>query len=171
LMFEHLEFPTAHFTRGPSGYFSTDENILKYISNSRHHAKEAAIYILELRTLRKLSSTYNKPLFGRIKNGRVFSHFNSTGTTTGRFSSSDPNMQNIPTVPFIKGNPESSIRNLFVPDKDKVFINADYSQIELRIMAELSQDPVMCKAYRENADIHQVTADHLRIPRSSAKQR
>ena len=112
--------------------------------------------ILDQRGIRKLLSTYINALPELInpKTGKIHTSFNQTITSTGRLSSSNPNLQNIP----IRDNEGREIRRAFVPDKDCIFFSADYSQIELRIMAHLSGDRHMIEAFREGSDIHAATA-------------
>jgi DNA polymerase-1 len=112
--------------------------------------------ILEYRELQKLKSTYVDalPLEVSPKTGRIHTSFNQTGAATGRLSSSDPNLQNIP----IRTARGEAIRRGFVPCPGAVFVVADYSQIELRIMAHLSGDPAFIEAFRQGGDIHRQTA-------------
>ena len=117
--------------------------------------------ILEYRTIAKLSSTYIKGFRGLIdkKTNKIHSTFNQTVTTTGRISSSDPNLQNIP----IREERGRKIRESFVAsDENHIFFSADYSQIELRIMAHLSQDQNMLEAFNKfSLDIHTATASKI----------
>jgi len=112
--------------------------------------------ILEYRTLSKLKSTYVDalPLLVRPDTHRVHTDFNQAGTSTGRLSSSNPNLQNIP----IRTAFSRQIRKAFVPEPGWLMVAADYSQIELRILAHLTQEPVLIEAYRGNEDVHTVTA-------------
>ena len=112
--------------------------------------------VLEYRQISKLKSTYVDALPALIhpKTGRVHTSFNQTGTTTGRLSSSDPNLQNIP----IRSELGRLIRAAFVPEEGNLFISADYSQVELRILAHLSEDKVLVEAFRAGEDIHDRTA-------------
>jgi DNA polymerase I len=115
--------------------------------------------IIEYREIAKLKSTYVDSLPDLIhpQTGRLHTSFSQTGTATGRLSSSDPNLQNIP----IRTELGREIRAAFVADKGKVLISADYSQIELRIMAHFSQDPVLVEAFRNGEDIHARTAQEV----------
>jgi len=112
--------------------------------------------ILEFRGLKKLLSTYIDALPQMInpKTGKIHTSFNQTVTSTGRLSSTDPNLQNIP----IRDAQGKEIRKAFIPDDQSVFLSADYSQIELRIMAHLSGDKYMTDAFRSGLDIHTATA-------------
>jgi DNA polymerase-1 len=129
---------------------------------------EIAERLMDYRQLSKLKNTYIDvlPTLINPKTGRIHTSFNQTITATGRLSSSNPNLQNIPA----KGEWGKRIRSAFIPDKkDWVILAADYSQIELRILAHLSGDPELIKAFQEDRDIHQATADELGISRESAK--
>ena len=112
--------------------------------------------ILEYRSIFKLKSTYADSLVNLVnpRTGRIHTSYNQAVAATGRLSSSDPNLQNIP----IRTPEGRKIRKAFVPDKDHVFIAADYSQIELRIMAHLSQDKRLLEAFDSGEDIHSITA-------------
>ena len=152
-----------------SGNWPTDEQTLSELSD-RSPIIDA---ILEYRGLRKLLSTYIEPLPSYISpvDGRVHTTFNQTLTSTGRLSSSNPNLQNIP----VRTEQGREIRKAFVPESaDAVMMSADYSQIELRIMAHLCADEHMCEAFREGTDVHAATAAKIfRIPVSevTAEQR
>ena len=135
-----------------TGQYSTTEEILEKL-RSRHPIVGK---ILDLRGIRKLLSTYINALPELInpRTGKIHTSFNQTVTATGRLSSSNPNLQNIP----IRDNEGREIRRAFVPDPGCLFFSADYSQIELRIMAHLSGDRHMIEAFREGSDIHAATA-------------
>ena len=114
--------------------------------------------ILEYRTLTKLNSTYATGLAAYIsEDGRIHGTFNQTITATGRISSTEPNLQNIP----IRTEMGSRIRDVFVPEEGYVFVDADYSQIELRVLASLSGDENLIGAYSHAVDIHAVTASQV----------
>lgn len=151
VLFEELAIaPKAKKTKG--GAWSTTEEILeKY--RSRHPLVEL---ILEIRGLKKLLSTYVDALPRLINpvTGKIHTTYNQTVTATGRISSTNPNLQNIP----IRTDDGREIRRAFVPEQGDLLMSADYSQIELRLMAHLSQDPSMLEAFREGADIHRATA-------------
>lgn len=131
---------------------STDVEVLE---NLRDLGFKVAELLLEHRKLSKLTQTYVDPLPKLVDiNSRIHSSFNQIGTATGRLSSSNPNLQNIP----IKSDEGLRIREGFVADKDKKLIGIDYSQIELRVLAEMTQDENLILAYRENKDLHEITA-------------
>jgi len=135
-----------------TGQYSTSENVLESLAGKHPIIDQ----ILEYRKLKKLLSTYIEALPALIspKTGKVHTSFNQTVTATGRLSSSSPNLQNIP----IRDEEGREIRKAFTADRDCVFFSADYSQIELRIMAHLSRDPNMVEAFNSGYDIHTATA-------------
>jgi DNA polymerase-1 len=150
------------FKKTKTGY-STDEESLRnmVIVNPGH--KELLEKIIEYRELTKLLSTYTSKLPEYIdKNtGRIHSEFDQTGTATGRFSSSNPNLQNIP----LKGKWGKKVRSAFVAETGKSFISIDYSQIELRFLAHFSKDPTLIKAFNDGLDIHKITGSKIfKIP-------
>ncbi|MFH0763517.1 MAG: DNA polymerase I [Candidatus Omnitrophota bacterium] len=150
ILFEKLKLPVIKKTK--TG-MSTDEEVLTKLA-SIHKLPKA---LLEYRELAKLKSTYvdTLPALVNPKTGRVHTNFNQTVTATGRLSSSDPNLQNIP----IKTEEGRKIRKAFIPSsKNNTLLSADYSQIELRILAHLSGDKQLAKAFKEGLDIHAYTA-------------
>ena len=148
VLFEDLKLPVIKKTK--SGY-STDVDTLEKLQ-SEHEIIEK---ILEYRTLAKLNSTYIEGLLPFINiDGRIHSCFHQTVTATGRLSSSDPNLQNIPTRIEIG----KKLRKVFKPKDGYVFIDSDYSQIELRVLAAVSKDETMIKGLKEGLDIHAHTA-------------
>ena len=151
ILFERLKIDEKA-KKTKTGQYSTTEEILEKL-RSRHPIVGK---ILDQRGIRKLLSTYINALPELInpKTGKIHTSFNQTVTATGRLSSSNPNLQNIP----IRDNEGREIRRAFVPDPGCLFFSADYSQIELRIMAHLSSDPHMIGAFREGSDIHAATA-------------
>ena len=153
IFFEKFEYPIIKKT--PGGQPSTDENVLQQLANDYDLPK----VLLEHRTLNKLKSTYTDKLPDQISNntGRVHTSFHQAVTTTGRLSSSDPNLQNIP----IRTEDGRRIRQAFEASKNKELISADYSQIELRIMAHLSEDKGLVAAFNNNEDIHSLTASEV----------
>lgn len=135
-----------------TGQYVTSEEVLESLKG-KHQIVEK---ILDYRGLKKLLSTYIDALPELInpKTGRIHTSFNQTVTATGRLSSSNPNLQNIP----VRDDDGKEIRKAFIPDDGCEFFSADYSQIELRIMAHLSEDKNMIEAFREEQDIHAATA-------------
>jgi DNA polymerase-1 len=132
--------------------YSTDTSVLEELAGE----DPVPAKILQQRTLSKLKSTYVDalPKLVNTKTGRLHTNFQQTGTATGRLSSKDPNLQNIP----IKEAEGRRIRGAFVPAKGKVFLSADYSQIELVVLAHLSGDPGLCEAFLAGTDVHKMTA-------------
>jgi DNA polymerase-1 len=161
ILFEKLKIPPLKRTKtGPS----TDSEVLEELSEKF----EIAGKLMEYRQLSKLMSTYIEvlPTLINPKTGRIHTSFNQTITATGRLSSSNPNLQNIP----IRGELGKLIRQAFTPQKPGfVILAADYSQIELRILAHLSEDQKLKEAFEKDEDIHQAVADELGISRSAAK--
>ena len=135
-----------------TGQFVTSEEVLQSLKGK----SEIVATILEHRGLKKLLGTYvdNLPTLINPRTGHIHTSFNQTITSTGRLSSSDPNLQNIP----VRGEDGKEIRKAFIPEDGCLFFSADYSQIELRIMAHLSSDKNMIEAFREGYDIHAATA-------------
>ena len=138
-----------------TGQFVTSEEVLQTLKG-KHEIVEK---ILAHRGLKKLLGTYvdTLPTLINPKTGHIHTSFNQTVTATGRLSSSDPNLQNIP----VRGEDGKEIRKAFVPEKGCFFFSADYSQIELRVMAHLSGDEQMIKAFKEGHDIHAATAARI----------
>ncbi len=150
VLFEKLGLPVLKKTKtGPS----TDADVLEQLAEQGHDVPRL---LLEYRELQKLKSTYVDVLPARVNRhtGRIHTSFNQTGAATGRLSSSDPNLQNIP----VRSPRGEAIRRGFVPGPGWRFIVADYSQIELRLMAHLSDDPAFLAAFRQGDDIHRQTA-------------
>ena len=138
-----------------TGQYVTSEEVLQQLRNKH----EIVADILEHRGIKKLIGTYIDALPKLInpRTGHIHTSFNQTVTATGRLSSSDPNLQNIP----IRGEDGKEIRKAFVPEPGCLFFSADYSQIELRVMAHLSQDPQMIEVFREGKDLHAATAANI----------
>jgi len=154
VLFDELALdPKAKKTK--SGQYSTGEEVLEKLKG-KHPIVEK---ILAHRALKKLLSTYIEALPKLInpRTGRIHTSFNQAVTATGRLSSSNPNLQNIP----VRGEDGREIRKAFVPAEGCIFLSADYSQIELRIMAHLSQDPHLIADFREGKDIHAATAARI----------
>ena len=135
-----------------TGQYVTSEEVLQQLRGKHPIVAD----ILDYRALKKLLGTYVDALPKLInpRTGHIHTSFNQTVTATGRLSSSDPNLQNIP----VRGEDGKEIRKCFIPEEGCEFFSADYSQIELRVMAHLSQDPNMMEAFREGYDIHAATA-------------
>ena len=151
VLFEHLGLPNGKKTK--TGY-STAADVLDKLAPDYPVVAE----ILEYRQLTKLKSTYADGLANYISSdGRIHGKFNQTITATGRISSTEPNLQNIP----VRMELGRLIRKVFVPREGCVFIDADYSQIELRILAHCSGDEQLIQAYREAQDIHRMTASQV----------
>jgi DNA polymerase-1 len=152
ILFDKLGLKPVRKTK--TGY-STDMEVLSELS-SEH---EIIGLILQYRQLSKLASTYIDalPRLVNPRTGRIHTSFNQAVAATGRLSSSDPNLQNIP----IRTELGRKIRSAFVPRTERVFLDADYSQIELRIMAHLSEDAALIQAFEEEADIHTRTAARI----------
>lgn len=155
ILFEKMQLTYKGMRRTSTGKYSTKEEVLHKLENEGH---EIAAKILEYRELQKLLSTYIDTFPDYIeKDGRIRANFSQTGTTTGRLSSNDPNLQNIP-VGSEKGR---KIREAFVAEKGNLLISFDYSQIELRIAAFLSGDEKLISAFKNGIDIHTAVASEV----------
>ncbi|MFO7964289.1 MAG: DNA polymerase I [Desulfobacterales bacterium] len=154
ILFDKLCLPIQKKTRKKTGY-STDVDVLTFLAD--HHDLPALV--LRHRTLTKLKSTYADALIDLIhpQTGRIHTSYNQTVTATGRLSSSNPNLQNIP----IRTEEGREIRSAFVPKKGWHMVSADYSQVELRILAHYSEDPILINAFLNNEDIHARTAAEI----------
>ncbi len=151
ILFVKLNLPGGRKTK--TGY-STAADILEKLAPDYEIVRD----ILEYRQLAKLKSTYADGLAACIaSDGRIHSHFNQTITATGRISSTEPNLQNIP----VRMELGRLIRKAFIPEEGYIFIDADYSQIELRLLAHMSEDEQLIEAYREGKDIHTITASQV----------
>lgn len=151
VLFEKMNLPGGKKTK--TGY-STSAEVLEKLRESH----EIIDKILEYRQVTKLKSTYADGMAAYIQaDGRIHSKFNQTITATGRISSTEPNLQNIP----IRMELGRRIRKVFIPRDGYVFLDADYSQIELRILAHLSRDEKLIQAYHTNEDIHRITASQV----------
>ncbi len=151
ILFEKLGLKNGKKTK--TGY-STSAEVLEKLKNAHPIIPK----ILEYRQLTKLNSTYAEGLAGYIRaDGRIHGKFHQTVTVTGRISSADPNLQNIPTrMPLGR-----EIRKVFIPEEESVFVDADYSQIELRVLAHMSGDAALIAAYQADEDIHAITASQV----------
>ncbi len=152
LLFEKLKLPAKKKTK--SGY-STDESVLETLAEKHPLPAE----VLNYRKLKKLKSTYVDALPALIKpeTGRVHTSFNQTITATGRLSSTDPNLQNIP----IQTETGREVRKAFTAGEGGLILSADYSQVELRLLAHLSEDPMLMDAFQKGDDIHTRTASEV----------
>lgn len=152
ILFEKLDLPVIKKTK--TGY-STNADVLEALIDKHDIINE----IINYRQITKLQSTYITGLIEVIDNdGKIHTSFNQTITVTGRLSSTDPNLQNIP----IKYPLGREIRKVFIPDNEEcVILSADYSQIELRVLAHISEDKQMIEAFRNNLDIHKITASEI----------
>ena len=148
ILFERLELPPSK--KNKTGY-STAAEVLDELSDKH----PIIALIQEYRFCSKLKSTYVDGLLPLIaEDGRIHPTFNQTLTTTGRISCSEPNLQNIP----VRTKLGRELRRAFIPEEGALFIDADYSQIELRVLAHLSSDKALCEAFNDNRDVHAITA-------------
>lgn len=151
ILFEKLGLPGAKKTK--TGY-STGADVLEKLKGDYPVVQD----ILDYRTYTKLKSTYADGLTGYIaEDGRIYGTFNQTITATGRISSTEPNLQNIP----MRLDVGREIRKAFIPEEGYIYVDADYSQIELRVMAHMSRDKILLKAYEQGLDIHASTASEV----------
>ncbi len=151
ILFEKLEIPTRKKTK--TGY-STNADVLEELADDYEIVRD----ILEYRTYAKLKSTYCDGLLSKISaDGRIHSSFNQTETRTGRISSTEPNLQNIP----VRTELGREMRKFFVAKEGCTFIDADYSQIELRVLCDIANDENMINAFNSGVDIHTVTASQV----------
>lgn len=148
VLFEKIKISSEGVAKTKTGLRSTDVGSLLTIKD-RHPIIN---FILKYRELFKIKSTYVEPLRELAdKNGRVHTTFVQTGTATGRLSSQNPNLQNIPPV----------VREVFIPEKGYTLASFDYSQVELRVLASVADDPKMIEAFKKNKDIHTLTASQI----------
>ena len=160
ILFHKLSLPASKKTKITKGY-STSMDILQELAPLHPLVQN----VLEYRQLAKLKSTYADalPLLIDPKTGRIHTSYNQTVTATGRLSSSDPNLQNIPA----RGELGKRFRQAFIPEKGNFLLSADYSQIELRVLAHLSEDPALIESFKKDRDIHEETANRVFGPASS----
>ncbi len=151
ILFDKLQLPATRKTKKTKGY-STNMSILQELSRIHPIAE----HTLEYRQLSKLKSGYadSLPLLLNPETGRIHTSYNQTVTATGRLSSSDPNLQNIP----VRGELGQRFRQAFIPEKGHLFLSADYSQIELRVLAHLSDDPALIETFLHDRDVHTETS-------------
>jgi len=154
VLFEKLKLPVQKKTKKRTRY-STDVNVLTTLAGEH----ELPALVLQHRTLSKLKSTYADALIELVDpvTGRIHTSYNQTVTATGRLSSSDPNLQNIP----IRTDEGREIRRAFIPRQGWILLSADYSQVELRILAHCSGDDILIEAFRNDEDIHTRTASEV----------
>ncbi len=154
ILFEKLQYPVIKKTKGTKAY-STSVDVLQELAT---HGFAVPQLILQHRELHKLKSTYIDALPQLVAaDGRVHTSFNQAVAATGRLSSSDPNLQNIP----IRTETGREIRKAFIADEGNVLLAADYSQVELRILAHISQDASLIETFQRGADIHRATASKM----------
>ena len=154
ILFTKLKIETKGLKKTSTGYYSTSESVLQKLSENNEIVKD----ILEYRTLAKLKNTYTDKISDICDaNSRVHTSYHQGVTSTGRLSSSDPNLQNIP----IRTDEGITIREAFISPKGTKLLAVDYSQIELRLMAHYSKDPIMLDSFRNNEDIHKRTASEI----------
>lgn len=153
ILFQKLKLPILKKT--PTGQASTADEVLQELALEFDMPR----IIIEYRSLSKLMSTYTNRLIEQInpKSGRIHTSYNQTGAATGRLSSSEPNLQNIP----IRSPEGRRIRQAFIAPPGFTLVSADYSQIELRLMAHISKDPSLLSAFAKNLDIHKATASEV----------
>ncbi len=154
ILFDQMGLPGGSKTK--TGQWSTDVDVLEKLAAQGH---EIVKKILEWRGLAKLKSTYTDALQEQInpKTGRVHTSFSMAGTSTGRLASSDPNLQNIP----IRTEEGRKIRNAFIAEEGNVLLSVDYSQVELRLAAEMADVKALKQAFRDGVDIHTLTASQV----------
>jgi DNA polymerase I-like protein with 3'-5' exonuclease and polymerase domains len=160
VLYEVLHIPTANVRKGKTGY-TTDAATLQTLAEEY----PIAARLLDYRELMKLQNTYVKPLQGLVdENSRIHTSY-APDTSTGRISSRNPNLQNIP----IRSEQGRRLRKAFITDPDKILLSADYSQIELRLAAHLANDPVMMDIFQSGRDFHTETAERMHVDRRTAK--
>ena len=152
VLFEELELPTEGLRKTKSGHYSTAASVLDSLKGSH----KIIDLILEHREISKLKSTYVDALPNMVNpaTGRIHTSFNQAGAITGRIASSNPNLQNIP----IRAETGRQVRRAFVARQGWLFLAADYSQVELRVLAHICRDPALLDAFRRGQDIHATTA-------------
>jgi DNA polymerase-1 len=157
VLFEDLKLPPQGKTA--TGAYSTDQEVLEKLANSREPGWEVPRKILEHRQVAKLKGTYVDALPELVhrRTGRVHASFNQTVAATGRLSSSEPNLQHIP----VRREQGREIRSAFLPEPGWSLLTADYSQIELRLLAHFCDDPALQKAFAEDRDVHSAVASQI----------
>lgn len=172
VFYDILAYPAREDWKTKTG-ISTNARVLEAIAadSSRPVAQGIAEQLLDHRKYTKLLTSFLRRIVEDAprSGNRLYPSFNSTGTVTGRFSCTKPNLQQIPGKSFIKGDPDTHVRSLFIAEPGHQLVTVDYSQIELRLMAEFSNDKTLVKAYKDGLDIHQITADLIKCERKQAK--
>jgi DNA polymerase-1 len=168
VLFEDLELPTEGLRRTKSGHYSTAAGVLESLVG----AHDIVDLVLQHRELAKLKSTYvdSLPQMVNPATGRIHTSFNQVGAITGRLASNNPNLQNIP----IRTDLGREVRRAFIARPEWLFLAVDYSQVELRVLAHISQDPGLLQAFRRGEDIHAATAAalyNIRLDEVTANQR
>src|SRR5205807_2581090 len=158
VLFEELKLPVQGRT-GITGAASTDQESLEKLASLQLPGAQLPRKILEHRQISKLKGTYIDALPGLVnpKSQRVHTSFNQTVTATGRLSSTDPNLQNVP----VRREMGQQIRQAFLPEPGWVLLTADYSQIELRLLAHFTGDEALCRAFAEKRDVHTAVAAQI----------
>ncbi|NCC71240.1 DNA polymerase I, partial [bacterium] len=157
LLFEKLKINKKGIKKIKTGYSTSTEDLQRILINNSEN-KNLIELLINFREIDKLKNTYIDNLFDLIKNdGKIHCSFNQSITATGRLSSSDPNMQNIPK----RTEEGNNIRKIFIAEKNKILVSIDYSQIELRIAANLAKEEKMIDSFNKNLDIHTATAAFL----------
>ncbi len=156
ILFKKLDLPVDRKQKTSSGHFSTSADVLEALRGNPKDEQDIIGKLLEYRELGKLKNTYVDALPAMVndKTGRIHTSFNQTGAITGRIASSNPNLQNIP----IRSEVGQQIRRAFVARPGWVLLSADYSQVELRILAHICHDEALLEAFRQDQDIHRATA-------------
>lgn len=155
LVYEALKCPVISKTK--TGNPSTDFETLQTLSESEERLRN----LVRFKDLKTLYGTFVEGMLKRVDNGRIYPHFNVSGTKTGRISHSDPNMGNLPKT--------GVVRNFFIPDEGMVLIGADYAQLEVVVEANLTNDPNLIRIINEGVSKHDITAEGLKIDRNTAK--
>jgi DNA polymerase-1 len=171
LFFSKLGYSPLEEWRNKTGY-SVAVGVLEYMSRDRNApvVQDIAGRMLRHRKYSKLQSAFVLPILDKLDSKDYLrASFNGQGTVTGRFSSSGPNLQQISRDEFVEGDLDTHLRSIFICEPDEYLLGSDYSQIELRVAAELSRDKAMIKAFLAGVDIHQRTADLVSCSRSHAK--
>lgn len=174
-LFDDLQIPFKKDYKTAKGARSTASHVIEDILNSlskKDPRRQAVEDVAEYRKMKKLHSTFFDSIVDNAKawgDDRVRPHINQVSVVTGRLSMSSPNLQQLPNKPIIKGDDSTHIRSILVAPPGRLLAAADYSQIELRVMAHYSEDPNMIKGYQSGADYHEYSAQLLGVDRQIAK--